>query len=390
MGAANNSSVLVTPDSEPLRTQGTASEPGRKRHGAMVILAVVMIVSLLGSLCACTTNLAENKLMTTLGYTEPLLTELLKNKTTLPKDFSSYGSREAVRNHEAAEYNENLDKIINALPLQSFRELVSYSLTSEPCELVISYVINDNFNRPEVGNGLNPFYEVVGENNALLLFAAIDGLERITLLSYDNFETGEQNSRSSYTIADLAIRFGSVNPRAMDIRAFYDALGSNIHISEWYFAHLSRIYLGTVPEEVSYRMEEPDEIQLSGNFTVWVYGGDSKEDPQTVSMYYFSVEGTRYNAERGLYPDAETGLYATRFIRGDHFDLSGDDIMTMFGLPAVTEKIAGKQYIAYALTEEGEYAYFILQEDKVLEEGIMFGTDYSALILSGAPLTAAG
>jgi bla regulator protein BlaR1 len=54
----------------------------KKRNGAIVLLTVMLTVGILGGLIACNVGISENKLLTKLGYTKTLLTDILDNRTT--------------------------------------------------------------------------------------------------------------------------------------------------------------------------------------------------------------------------------------------------------------------------------------------------------------------
>jgi len=349
-----------------------ANNGKKKRNGWIVLLTVILTVGILGSLIACNLDTGENKLLTNLGYTKTFLTDMLNNKTTLSDD------------------DVKIDHIIKSLPLQSYRKYISYYLQTEPLkEINVVYEIdgsNDSYNRG--GNGIDPFYEIVEENNALLLFAVINGLDKVNFLSYDDYDKQEINRTVSYTVDDLTRRFGNINPTDMDFSDLYNSLGANIQLSEFYFAHHSRIYLGVDSERVSYRNGEPNEIkEQSDGSVVWIYtefgkiysiSPDSAEiaDPGNTAMYYFDSVTAEKN-------DNLTGLYATRFIHGDNYGKSYYDITEILGLPSAIKNMgSGDKYIAYALAEgQQKNAYFIFHNDKVIEEGVMYGNNYAILNL---------
>jgi bla regulator protein BlaR1 len=58
----------------------------KKRNGAIALLTVMMTVGFLGSVFACNVDTSENKLLTKLGYTKTLLTDILDNRTTFSQD----------------------------------------------------------------------------------------------------------------------------------------------------------------------------------------------------------------------------------------------------------------------------------------------------------------
>lgn len=337
----------------------------KKRNGAVALLAVMLTVGILSSLIACNIDIKENRLLTKLGYTKTFLKDVLDNKTTFSQD------------------NEHINQIAKSLPLQAYRKYDSFFLQTEPSkEISLVYEFDDSYNRG--GNGLDPFPGIVEENNALLLFAAVEGLEKISFLHYDSREL---NYAVSYTIDDLTPRFGNIKPLSMDFSDLYNALASNIQLSEFYFAHYSRIYLGVDPKSVSYRNGEPKEIrQQPDGSTVWIYPDFSKiysispdgpkNDPENTASYYFNSATAEKN-------DNLTGLYATRFVHDENDGKTYEDITEVLGLPSIIKDMGGgNKYIAYALAEgQKRNAYFILHDDKVIEEGVMYGNDYTIVLV---------
>ena len=318
-------------------------------------------------------NMDENKLLTKLGYTQELVAGVLSNRTTFSQD------------------NENITQIIESLPLPDYRKYNSFSLVSEPSKQInIAYEFDDHYNLG--GNGMNPYYETVEENNALLLFASVDGIEQVNFLSYDDFNNKELNRTDSYTMDDLILRFGNIIPSSMSVLDLYSALSPKMYLSEAYFAHYSRIYLGAVQQHVSYRNDEPDEIrrQPDGS-TVWLYSNfglvynmspDGYIDPENKAVYYFDSP----QAERDV---NLIGLYATRFIHHENYGKTYDEVAEVLGYPSIFKDLdGGDKYMAYPLIAEYENinAYFILHNDKVIEEGIMYGDDYAMLNLEQSEL----
>ncbi|NLT57932.1 MAG: DUF4825 domain-containing protein [Clostridiales bacterium] len=339
--------------------------PQKKQRGAPVLLAVLLTLGLLGGLIACNVEEeAENTLLTRLGYTKALLTDLLDNRTTFDGD------------------NGQIDHLVQSLPLPSFRSYSAFSLQTAPSnELQLVYQAADRVY--PVGNGLDPFPGMIEENNALLLFAAIEGLEQIRFLHYDQQMPEWDNV---YTLDALTARFGEVKPLEMDLAALYGALGSNIHPTEFYFGHYARIYLGIEPERVPYRNGEPHEVrpQPDGS-TVWIYRsfgdiynlspeGPNAEAPESTALYYFDSAAAEQD-------DQLVGLYATRFVHGDHDGKTYEEITAIFGPPSTIKEMGGgDRYIAYALSEgQQRNAYFVLRDDRAVEEGVMYGADYTLL-----------
>lgn len=231
-------------------------------------------------------------------------------------------------------------------------------------------------------NALDPFPETVWENNALLLFATVEGLEKVNFLHYANQTL---YSTDSFTIDDLAVRFGNIKPLDMGFSDLYNALATNIQLPELYFAYPFRIFLGYSFENVSDRYGEPDEIwQQPDDSIVLIYTERSVlsrkfpklevDNPGYRAMYYFNNPTAETN-------DNLTGLYATRFVRATNYGETYDKIIESLGFPSTIKDMGGgNKYIAYLLREgQQRNAYFILHNDKVIEEGVMYGNDYTIL-----------
>ena len=337
------------------------------RNSVVILLVVVLVVGMLGGLVACKANINENALLTDLGYSETLIADILHNRTVF------------------APGNKQIDQIVQSLPLQSYRKYnLFFLVTKQSKEINVVYEIDDHYNRD--GNGIDPFSVVIAENNALILFATVEGLDKVNFLHYDDRELKELNIIDSYTIADLTARFGTINPLTMEFADLYNMLGANIHLSEFYFAHYSRIYLGVDQEHVEYRNGEPSEIkQQADGSTIWIYPdfgqiysilpeGVNVTDPEYSAMYYFNNPLAEKN-------DNLTGLYATKFVHADNYGKSYEDITKMLGLPSKIKDMGdGNKYMAYLLAEgQKRNAYFILQNNKVIEEGVMYGDDYTTV-----------
>ena len=302
-------------------------------------------------------------LLTRLGYTPELLMNIFLNKTGF------------------SENNYPIDFIVESLPPVSFWECISFSLQeSDEINIIYRYDGDEKYNKG--GNGLDAFSESVVENNALLLFVAIDNLKKVNFLYGDPQASDRTNS---YTIIDLSERFGQITPRTMSPTELFESLAANIQLSEFYFAHYSRIYLGAEFEEVSYRNNEPDKIiQKEDGSTIWIYLGLEKHyktlpsgemviaDPGQTAVYFFNNPQAKKN-------DGLTGLYATIFYEDDGEGY--DDLVAFLGLPTIIKAMDnGDKYIAYLLRDgQQRNAYFILREDKVIAQGVMYGNDYTLL-----------
>jgi hypothetical protein len=301
----------------------------------------------------------ENNIISRLGYSKAYI-------TTLP------GEREVYGNYFPDPGTAwNLRSVTRGLPYPIFFRYYGCDTHTAPVNSIdISYESYDN--PYPGGNGLDPFRETISENNALILFATIGGLEQANFLYYFN---GEQNRAESYTLNDLSKRFGPVSPMDMDVNQLYDALSKNFQISEFYFAHYSRIYLGANYEEVSYRNAEPDEIiRRPDGSVIWKYMGLGKtsDDPGCTAYYYFNSPSAI--ADAGL-----TGLYATKFSVAD--GESYLELTSYLGFPDIIKGMGGgDKYIAYPLRDgQKKHAYFILHNDIVITDGVMYGDDYALL-----------
>ena len=297
----------------------------------------------------------EHLILSKLGYTSELVEDILNQRTVFSQD------------------NEAVGRITEALPVQADRALRSFSvLADQENEIRIEYAF-DYHNSYQGGNGLDPFPESVRENNALLLFAAIEGLDKVSFLHYNDSTLSHTNSYTADVITD---RFGGIIPFELGVKELYGKLAANIQLSEFYFAHYSRIYLGKETWWVEYREGKPDEIiSLPDGTSVWVY---NELGSRSLSAYYFDSPAAAQN-------DDLTGLYATGFAvtNGETYD----DLVSYLGKPDIFKTIGdGYTYIAYPLREgQQRNAYFILHNNKVFIEGVMYGDDYGGMLCVKLP-----
>lgn len=333
----------------------------KKRNGAIALLKVMLTVSLLGGLIACNKDSSENKLLTKLGYTKSLLTNIIDNRTTFSQD------------------NERINQIIKSLPLQDEAEYKSFSLKDgQKKEINFAYEFDGGMNASD------PFPETGWENNALLLFASVEGLEKVNFLHYANQTLYKTES---YTIDDLFSRFGDLKPLDSGFSDLYNALATHIQLPELYFGYPFRMFLGYSFENVSDRYGEPDETwQQPDGSTVLIYSEHSvlsrkfpsidlrDDDSEYTAIYYFDNPTAKTN-------DNLAGLFATKFVRGPAYGKTYADIMDELGLPSTIKVMGGgDKYITYPLREgQQRNAYFILHNEKVIEEGVMYGDDYTIL-----------
>jgi len=95
--------------------------------------------------------------------------------------------------------------------------------------------------------------------------------------------------------------------------------------------------------------------------------------PGYTAHYYFINPSTEQN-------ENITGLYATEFSVAD--GESYLELTAYLGFPTfIKEMGSGCKYIAYPLRDgQQKNAYFILQNDIIILEGIMYGDDYTILL----------
>jgi len=302
---------------------------------SMLVIAVTAAMFLTSGVVKLAHTSGQNALMTSLGYTHEMLEVIKKNKTPYIGDNSKTGA------------------IVNQLPV-TWKGLSydSFSLqtSQEPYGLTVNY--KETARNSLTDFSFNPFSSAMEENNALLLFAAIDNLYEITFVRALDMQI------MTFTRDVISDIFGEI-PSFSNITVLYNKLSQNLKPDEFYFAHAGRLYLlDTKPDNVIYYGGEPDELFVSqSGLTVYQY--DS-------SFFYFN----------------DSGLYATRAL--SEANESYSDITAKFGLPTHEEIISGQKYISYLLRRTAsdapdKYAYFIFDDNKVTESGLMVGLDYSIL-----------
>jgi hypothetical protein len=294
----------------------------------------------------------------------------------------------------------NLRYITRGLSYPFWYRYRTYDVRTDPINEISVLYDDDYDNAYPGGNGLNPFYDTINENNALILFAVIEGLDRVNFLFYVD---GDLNHTASYDRKSLSERFGDINPPDMDAAELYKAIYWNFQTSEWYFAHYSRIYLGASFEDVAYRNAEPDEIVTRPDGSViWIYEGlgksnaapspDGQENygnqidhggredtggreintPGYTAYYYFNYPPAVAN--HGL-----TGLYATKFTVAD-----GETylkIVSYLGFPSFEKDMGGGcKFMAYQLRDgQKRHAYYIMQNYIEIANGVIYGDDFRIL-----------
>ncbi|MCL2748267.1 MAG: M56 family metallopeptidase, partial [Oscillospiraceae bacterium] len=310
----------------------------------------------------------QNTLMASLGYTYQMLETIQENRTPYVGDNAKVGA------------------IVGELPITwKGMSYDSFSLQTdeEPYGLTINYT--DNYTTDWLEN---PFSAAMKENNTLLLFAAISNLEEIRC-SY--FTPLEQYSEL-FTRDEIRAIFGGI-PSIGDLTELFFTLSDNLKMEEFYFAHASRYYLiDTQPENIIYRQGEPERIvTLPNGLTFWVYNELGKTYSKPEGSESFSVD---YVGETAGYLFNDEGLYATKGIWNPENGLSESysDIIAKFGVPHTEKMIDGRKYISYLLRPtvgnsvdpppklaDGleKRAWFLLENDREIESGVMLGDDYS-------------
>jgi len=341
-----------------------------RKPSRVIIVAAVTLVAVLSvgfAVNRAYNNFDENKLLTRLGYTKELVSGIIGNKTAF------------------SENNARIAKIIESLPVTAFRKYESFSLGDSREINIVEYPDNDFIYIG--GNGLDPFPETVRENNALLLFASLDGLEKVNHFIYN--DSGELGYVQTFTVDELTFRFGKVNPLNMSFAELYRALGTNIQLSEFYFSHMSRIWLGADFEKVSYRNMEPDEVvQQSDGSVIWIYkelGATYTLRPsgEREILYPGSMEIYYFNSPLAVGDENLAGLYAKMSNESEWETY--DELTAFFGKPDIVINVDDKKkYVAYHLDgEDLRFAYFIIQNNKIYAQGVMYGDDYITLQVDG-------
>ena len=311
----------------------------------------------------------ENALMTSLGYTHEILESIQKNK--IPP---------------YVEYDAKISAIINQLPV-TWKGLSFDSCSLENKEELYSLTINYKQTTEKYLSDFTvfPFFSTMEENNALLLFSAVDNLSEVSFVRLLDMQI------MTFTRDDIWNIFRGI-PSIDSFTDIYNRLSENLKIDEFYFSHVSRYYLiETQPEDVVYREGgEPDTTKnLSNGLSVYIYNELGK---------YFSEseEGTKIHSGYDIssavrfYFNA-TGLFATRYIWNPANAASNySDYITIFGKPHTEKTIDGKKYVSYLLHPTTGYtndspdglekrAWFLFENDREVERGLMLGDNYSVL-----------
>ncbi len=144
--------------------------------------------------------------------------------------------------------------------------------------------------------------------------------------------------------------------------------------------------MGNTVQNVFDRYGEPDSIwpQTDGS-TVMKYTEYSvftrkfpdismEKNEGYIALYYFDNPIAVTN-------DNLSGLYALRLVRYVSSGMTYSDITEKLGLASTTRTLSnGDKYIAYQLRDgQQRHAYFVFHNDKVVEEGLMYGNDYTTL-----------
>lgn len=313
-----------------------------KKSYLMLGLSLLVIVAIFVMVKPIQTNQVPNgnqdELMKKLGYTKELISDILKKRTSLGQDTSQ------------------LESIIRMLPEQSYRKFSSYSIAEDQQTLNLIYLPSDNYNRG--GNGLDTFPESVRENNALILMGAIKSLDTVNFLYYEDEAQTTLNKTDTYSRDSLIKRFGEFDPQTAEASQLYTTLSNNLQLSEYYFSHYSRLFLGSNSELVSYRLGEPSQVL-------------KQEDGSVIWQYNDLNQKFLFNNNNALMatstPDSAGQTY--------------EELVSYLGMPSATKKLAsGTQYIAYSLRQDpSHFAYFILKNNVVISSGVTVNDSYSLL-----------
>lgn len=254
-----------------------------------------------------------------------------------------------------------IDDLVKKLPLQANRKFISYTINNNNHEIEIVYAIEET---PILkGNGLDPFPDTINENNALILFYAINDLKKVSYKHFDDLTLHTLDHSDQYDLNTLENRFASLDLSKMQISTLSNILASNFQLSGSYFTHYSRLSFKSGTDEVSYRLGDAPKIEKAADGAlVWNY-------PDVHERYYFN-----------------TKMELTRTLTEDGSDQTYNEVVSFLGVPSIEENMEDDaKYIAYALREgEDRWAYFIVQKDNIIASGIMYGNDYHTLELEGS------
>lgn len=286
-----------------------------------------------------------NSLMASLGYSYEQLEKIQKNKTPYVGDNAKVGG------------------IIQELPVSC--KAVAYDhfalqTEQEPYGLTVYY-------KEKEGGAWDsydfiyddPYRNSMDENNALLLFASIDNLSKVTFSLSSEQEI-------TFTREQIEAIFREI-PSVTEKETLYTKLSQNLKIEEAFFSHASRYYLiQTTPEYlVSREGREPDHISYpESGVTLYEY-----EHKNGGVFFYF--KGNE--------------LYRTTSNRED--ERTYEDIIKELGPPVSEEKVGNQKHMVYhvrpslsadspAGKPDDFIAYFIFEKNQLIESGLMAGEAY--------------
>ncbi|MDR2610266.1 MAG: DUF4825 domain-containing protein [Clostridiales Family XIII bacterium] len=331
----------------------------KAKSKAIIAFSVVLVLALIAGALALSASVKENsdesgqsgksaertdgRFLQSLGYGEDVLHAIGDNSTPYTGD------------------NSKVAAIIKHLPVPwkgLAQDGFSLQTDAEPYGLTIQYAAADAQELTDYPE--NPFAASIRENNALLLFSAIDNLSVV------NNNNPDGMARYSFTREQIQALFGEI-PAIKDTGKIEALIARNLRLEEFSFSHASRIYLGSSPDESEYRYGEPPVIEkLDNGFARYQYAGYPDE------LYYYK----------------EKQLYAKRELAPITVDY--DDIIEKFGPPQDEKTVEGKQVISYELRKSesdplspplnDRRAYFVFKDRKLIEEGLMAGDIYGMLI----------
>ena len=274
----------------------------------------------------------NDQLLDDLGYSRNVLIAIAETKTPYVGDNSKVGA------------------IVNQLPIpwKGFANNgFSLHTDQEPFALTINYTIPDEQAMTDYFE--NPFAASMRENNALILFSAIDNLSVV------NNKYPDDMVQYAFTREQIREQFGEI-PSIDDTSTLRKLLSQNLVMEEFYFSHASRLYLGNSPEDAVYRMGDPLEITPLNNGLI------------------------RYTFPYGMYYFRDGKLVDKREQATDHTSFS--DIIRQFGQPYCSKEADNLLYISYRLRSSQDpeiqdaRAYFLFEDGKLIEEGVRSGDDY--------------
>lgn len=281
--------------------------------------------------------------------------------------------------------NSKVGGLINLLPpLSDFHKQRFFSIESDekPYGLTVYYESKGDYDGKQ-----NPFSTSDAENNALILFAYIGNLGKVTFsfrddLSGSGLDKLTYAPRYSFIREDFTAKYGDLSHLKKDLPAFYRILDDNLLIDEDRL-HYDRIRLGSDDSQIIYRLSEPTEIvENADGSSILRYENlgevryrDSKEvvipgDDVTLYMDYHP-EATGDALLNGVCKLSIVGssemLYNLNIKEGTYSEITNE-----LGKPT-NESVNkdGSVYMEYLLkNSNNHYAYFVIRNNILVEHGL--------------------